>query len=313
MISLIGKRLIFLALLRPHNQPVVERIISPPHGTVVSDVKGPDDDFRGRAFLFRSSTATLNEAQANRSKSPVRIISSSEYYDQLSAEYRQISQSRRAYLAGIERLIAESLRSGLSLLDVGGADGVRSRRLAHEAGISRVTLLDSSPAMLSGVDPKNFEQIIAGDITSEAILAQLGETRFDAALLLWNVLGHISTPEGRLRALTNIQRALRPNGILFLDCNNRENARTYGWRAAGRNWLLDLLNEGSERGNFPLSAKNAPDAVSYVHIFSPRELRRLAAAAGFEIDRSVFVDYETGQPVKSRFEGQIFLQLRKRG
>ena len=45
----------------------------------------------------------------------------------------------------------------------------------------------------------------------------------------------------------------------------------------------------------------------------PRELKRLAAAAGFEIDRFVFVDYETGQPVKSRFEGQIFLQLRKRG
>ncbi len=127
------------------------------------------------------------------------------------------------------------------------------------------------------------------------------------------MLGHIPTSEGRLRALTNIHRALRPNGILFLDCNNRENARTYGWRAALRNWLLDLLNEGSERCNFPLPAKNAPDAVSYVHIFSPRELKRLAVAAGFEIDRFVFVDYETGQAVKSRFDGQIFLQLHKRG
>ena len=148
----------------------------------------------------------------------MRIISSSEYYDQLSADYRQISQSRGAYLAGIDRLIAESLRPGLSLLDVGGADGVRSRRLAHDAGISRVTLLDSSPAMLSRVEPKNFEQIIEGDITSEATLAQLGEARFDAALILWNVLGHIPSPEARLRALANVHRALRPKGILFLDC-----------------------------------------------------------------------------------------------
>lgn len=241
----------------------------------------------------------------------MRIISSSEYYDQLSADYRQISQSRTAYLAGIDRLIAESLRPGLTLLDVGGADGVRSRRLAYDAGISRLTLLDSSPAMLSRVEPESFEQVIEGDIASEATLAQLGEERFDAALILWNVLGHIPTPEARLRALANIHRALRPNGILFLDCNNRENARAYGWRLARRNWLLDLLREGGERCNFPLPAKNAPDAFSYVHIFSPPELRRLAAAAGFEIDRSVFVDYETGQPVKSRFEGQIFLQLRK--
>lgn len=243
----------------------------------------------------------------------MRIISSSEYYDQLSAEYRQISHSRRAYLAGIERLIGASLRPGLSLLDVGGADGVRALRLAHDAGISRVTLLDSSPAMLSRLELKNFEQVIEGDITSEATLAQLGEARFDAALILWNVLGHIPTSEARLRALANIHWALRPNGLLFLDCNNRENARAYGWRAAWRNWLLDLPSEGSERCNFPLPAKNAPDAVSYVHIFSPRELKRLAVAAGFEIDRFVFVDYETGQPVKSRFEGQIFLQLRKRG
>jgi 2-polyprenyl-3-methyl-5-hydroxy-6-metoxy-1,4-benzoquinol methylase len=243
----------------------------------------------------------------------VRIISSSEYYDHLAADYRQISQSRTAYLAGIDRLIAESLRPGLSLLDVGGADGVRSRRLAFDAGISRVTLLDSSPMMLCRVEPKNFEQVIEGDITSEATLAQLGEARFDAALILWNVLGHIDTPEARLRALANIHRLLRPNGLLFLDCNNRENTRAYGWRVARRNWLLGLLREGGERWNFPLPAKNAADAVSYVHIFSPRELKRLVAAAGFEIDRFIFVDYETGQPVKSRFEGQIFLQLRKRG
>ena len=243
----------------------------------------------------------------------MRIISSSEYYDQLAADYRQISQDRTAYLAGIDRLIAESLRPGLSLLDVGGAGGVRSRRLAHDAGISRVTLLDSSAAMLSRVQPKDFEQVIEADITSEATLAQLGEARFDAALILWNVLGHIGTPEARLRALANVHPVLRPKGLLFLDCNNRENARAYGWRLAGRNWLLGLLGEGGERWNFPLPAKNAPDAVSYVHIFSPRELKRLAAAAGFEIDRFVFVDYETGQRVKSRFEGQMFLQLRKRG
>jgi 2-polyprenyl-3-methyl-5-hydroxy-6-metoxy-1,4-benzoquinol methylase len=242
----------------------------------------------------------------------VRTISSSEYYDQLAADYRQISQNRTAYLAGIDRLIAESLRPGLSLLDVGGADGVRSRRLAHNTGINRVTLLDSSPMMLSRVEPKNFEQVVEGDIASEATLAQLGEARFDAALILWNVLGHIQTPEARLRALANIHRSLRPNGLLFLDCNNRENARAYGSRAA-RNWLLGLLREGGERWNFPLPAKNAPDVVSYVHIFSPRELKRLAAAAGFEIDRFLFVDYETGQPVKSRFAGQIFLQLRKPG
>lgn len=243
----------------------------------------------------------------------MRTISSSEYYDQLSADYRQISQNRAAYLAGIDRLIAESLRPGLSLLDVGGADGVRSRRLAHDAGISRVTLLDSSPAMLALVDPKSFEQVIEGDITSQATLAQLGEARFDTALILWNVLGHIPTPAARLCALANIHRVLRPHGLLFLDCNNRENARAYGQRLASRNWLFGLLREGGEGSNFPLPARSTADAVSYVHIFSARELKRLAAAAGFEIDRFVFVDYETGQPVKSRFKGQIFLQLRKGG
>lgn len=243
----------------------------------------------------------------------MRIISSSEYYDQLAVTYRQISQSRMAYLAGIDRLIVHSLRSGLSVLDVGGADGVRSRRLARDAGVSRVTLLDSSPAMLSRVEPENFEQVIQGDITSEATLARLGKARFDAALMLWNVLGHIPMPRARLRALANIHHALRPNGLLFLDCNNRENAHAYGWWVARRNWLLGLLSRDGERWNFALPAKNPADAVSYVHMFSARELNRLAVAAEFRIDRLVFVDYETGQPVKSCFKGQIFLQLRKIG
>ncbi|HEY3662861.1 MAG TPA: class I SAM-dependent methyltransferase [Chthoniobacterales bacterium] len=242
----------------------------------------------------------------------MRIITSSEYYDLLSAQYRQVSQIRTAYLAGVDRLIAESLQPGMSLLDVGGADGVRSLRLAHNAGISRVVLLDSSPAMLSRVESKDFEQVIEGDITSESTLARLGEARFDAALALWNVLGHIPSAEARTRALVNIRRGLRPKGLLFLDCNNRENTRAYGWLAARRNWLLGVFRKGGERWNFALRAKSAPDAVSYVHIFSARELEQLALAAGFEIDRLVFVDYETGQPVKSRFAGQIFLQLRRR-
>ena len=113
----------------------------------------------------------------------MRILSSSEYYDQLAADYREISDSRTAYLAGVERLITQNLRPGLSLLDVGGADGVRAQRLAHQAGITRVTLLDSSPAMLARVDPSRFERVIEGDITSEATCAQLGEARFDVALI----------------------------------------------------------------------------------------------------------------------------------
>jgi 2-polyprenyl-3-methyl-5-hydroxy-6-metoxy-1,4-benzoquinol methylase len=243
----------------------------------------------------------------------VRILSSSEYYDQLSADYREISDSRTAYLAGIERLIAQKLRPGLSLLDVGGADGVRAHRLAQQAGISRVTLLDSSPAMLARVDPRRFERVIEGDITSEATCAQLGEARFDVALTLWNVLGHVPTAEARLRALANIHRALRPKGVFFLDCNNRENARAYGWRLAGKNWLLGLLRNGDTHSNFPLSAEHMSQAISYVHIFSLRELKRLATVTGFKIERFAFVDYETGEPVRSRFAGQIFLELRKRG
>ena len=115
----------------------------------------------------------------------MRIISSSEYYDQLSADYRQISQSRRAYLAGIDQLIAESLRPGLYWMWAEWTAFARDGW--HDAGISRVTPLDSSPAMLS----RRGEKLRAShrsDITSEATLAQLGEARFDAGLILWNVL-----------------------------------------------------------------------------------------------------------------------------
>lgn len=242
----------------------------------------------------------------------MRVISSSEYYDQLSADYRQISQNRAAYLAGVDGLIAERLRPELSLLDVGGADGVRSARLARRCGIGSLTLVDNSPAMLARVERNSFERIIEGDISDEATAVGLGQGRFDAALILWNVLGHIPSPEMRLGALANIYWGLRPGGLLFLDCNNRENARAYGVKPALRNFLADLLSDGGQYWNFPLPAKYTADAVSYVHIFSLRELTHLAVAAGFHVDRLLFVDYATGEIVRSRFAGQIFLQLSKR-
>lgn len=123
--------------------------------------------------------------------SNVRVISSSEYYDQLSPIYRQLAERRSAFLNGVDRLIVEGLAPSerkRSLLDIGGVDGIRAVNLARTIGVENITLVDNSPAMLARVERQNFEQILEVDVSSEDWLARLGKQRFDLALIFPNRL-----------------------------------------------------------------------------------------------------------------------------
>jgi SAM-dependent methyltransferase len=70
-------------------------------------------------------------------------------YDELAPYYANFSAQRAAYLWSIEDLIVRRLpRGAKSLLDVGSGDGLRARRLAAQARIERVVLVEPSPRMV---------------------------------------------------------------------------------------------------------------------------------------------------------------------
>src|SRR5690348_7434840 len=73
-------------------------------------------------------------------------------YDRLAPSYKSISARRESYLRSVEKIIASRIPAdSRSLMDVGAGDGMRAFRIAKEAAIGRVVLVEPSLEMASSV------------------------------------------------------------------------------------------------------------------------------------------------------------------
>jgi SAM-dependent methyltransferase len=232
-------------------------------------------------------------------------------YDKLAQHFRSYSEVRAAYLGAIDRLILWRVPAGAtSLLDVGSGDGVRAARLAARCSVSRLILSDPSEEMasrcrlLEGVT--NVWRVAAEE------LPNAGE-RFDIITCLWNVLGLVSDTALRVEALRRMRTLLSPGGRIFLDVNNRYNARAYGrLRTAGR-VLYDLLRPSDANGDVSFNWRVGGELIeTRGHVFRPGEMKRLIEGAGLKVALRRVVDYETGEVRKSAFAGQLFYELAKK-
>ncbi len=191
-----------------------------------------------------------------------------------------------------------------SLLDVGAGEGTRAEALAHAAGINEVVLLEPSAAMRSLM-------LSSREVwTSRIEDLELPDRRFDVITCLWNVLGHVTTAKKRLRALQNMKALLSPTGRLFLDVQNRHNARAYGTIPTFGRWLCDAIAPSSHNGDVTVHWRTSEgELLTYGHVFTPKEISDLFREAGIKIVKKDFVDYATGELCTSRFAGSMFFVL----
>ena len=232
-------------------------------------------------------------------------------YDRMAPHYADLSRRREPYLRGVEREIVSRIPKGRrSLLDVGAGDGVRACRIASELGINRVVLLEPSGAMLAkAADHAEVWRARAEELASGSFE---NAERFDVITCLWNVLGHIPTTEKRLHALSAIARLLSPNGRFFLDVNHRYNARSYGLLPTAARWIRDFFSPGENNGDVRMEWNAEETTVStYGHVFTHREIMRLADAARLEMEERIVVDYETGRPRRFSFQGSLLYFFRR--
>ena len=101
-----------------------------------------------------------------------------------------------------------------SLLDLGCGTGGHARLLASRG--YRVTAVDQSPEMLEIAQAKATSPDAVRWICADIGAMDLGET-FDAALLMFAVIGYFTTDEDVIRAFANIRRHLRDGGLLCFD------------------------------------------------------------------------------------------------
>jgi SAM-dependent methyltransferase len=232
-------------------------------------------------------------------------------YDKLAQHFRSYSEARAAYLDSIDRLILRHVPAGAtSLLDVGSGDGVRAARLAAQCSVSRLILSDPSEEMVSRC--RLLEGVAEVWHVAAEELPDAGEC-FDVITCLWNVLGLVSDTALRVEALRRMRSLLSPEGRIFLDVNNRYNARAYGrLRTAGR-VLYDLLRPSDANGDVSFSWRLGGELIeTRGHVFRPGEMKRLIEGAGLKVMNRHAVDYETGQLRKSAFAGQLLYELAKK-
>lgn len=229
-----------------------------------------------------------------------------EAYDRIAPTLATMYSGRKAYFAAVDQLVIGSLRFGArSMLDVGSGNGLRAAGIAQTADISDLVLLEPSSGMRGLIGPGHEVW------TSRIEELNSSPRRFDVVTCLWNVLGHVTTPEKRVTALRNMRAMLAPHGLIFLDVQNRYNAREYGWvKTLGRR-VYDAFQPAAENGDVMVRWERGDDMIITTgHVFTRGEMLGLIQSAGLAVQRLVFVDYRSGQQRSSQMAGSLFFVLR---
>ncbi|MEU0315504.1 class I SAM-dependent methyltransferase [Nocardioides sp. NPDC006273] len=146
-----------------------------------------------------------------------------------------------------QELIAERIRAGSQIADIGGATGVHAAALA-DAG-HEVTLLDPVSEQVEQARAYGTFEALVGDARG----LPLEDRSVDVALLL-GPLYHLSEREDRLRALREAIRVVRPGGWVFAAAIPRlaRLAALSGGAGMPRGWE-DLIEHGTSPagGRFP--------------------------------------------------------------
>ena len=222
-------------------------------------------------------------------------------YDQVAPGFRELSARRRAYLDAVDAEILRLVpKPAYSLIDVGAGDGRRALQIAASAHLSRVVLVEPSAGMR--------ELIPAGVEVWADRMEALPDRRmtFDVVMCLWNVLGHVPTPELRVLALRNLKRLCAPGGLIFLDVLNRYNVAECGVRVV----LLRLVSPGWN-GDVPVKWRTeAGEVETRGHVFTRGEMEGLFRKSGLSVVERRVLDYRTGRKRAWAVGGNFFYVLR---
>jgi len=129
--------------------------------------------------------------------------------------------------------------------------------------------------------------LVYGDITR---LDELGLGLFDYAICMFSTLGMVHGAGNRLRLLESVRRRLRADGCFAFHVHNRWHNL---WDADGRRYLWGALGRRL-RGRPEAFLKDMDGYRGIRHmtlyVYSGREVRRVAAQAGFRVEELVYLN-----------------------
>jgi ubiquinone/menaquinone biosynthesis C-methylase UbiE len=121
------------------------------------------------------------------------------------------------YLTACERLLFdEYLRPGMDILDLGVGGGRLTPHLSSIAG--RYVGADYAVEMVAACR-KKFPQL-EFEVANAADLSSFASSSFDAVVMAFNAFDYVLPDEARVRALREIHRVLRPEGVFIFSSHN---------------------------------------------------------------------------------------------
>jgi ubiquinone/menaquinone biosynthesis C-methylase UbiE len=121
------------------------------------------------------------------------------------------------YLTPCEQLLFDTyLRPGMAILDLGVGGGRTTPYLSSVAG--RYVGVDYASEMIAACRNK-FPQL-GFEVGNAADLSRFESSSFDALVIAFNGMDYVIPDEARFRALREIWRVLKPEGILIFSSHN---------------------------------------------------------------------------------------------
>ena len=185
-----------------------------------------------------------------------------------------------------ELLILEYFTDAERVLDLGCGAGRTTVPLA-EMGYS-VTGVDLSPVMIAVAQQQAEISCVSPQLhTMDVCRLAFDDASFDAALFSYNGFELVPGRHGKLRALAEIYRVLRPGGVLVF-CTHS----LYALNGFAPARLANLLKVGIARAvGFPTKARelgerfidDPSEEVKYIQILPPSAWLRMLVSTQFEV------------------------------
>lgn len=195
-------------------------------------------------------------------------------------------------LTPFEVALVRRFTPGQRILDVGCGGGREAVPMA-QAGL-RPVAMDVSVAMVRAATAHASERGVPLPVVAASLSAlPFRPEAFDGVALLGQVIAHVPGRDGRIAALREVRRALRPGGTLVMTTHNRrchwKFALFFGWVNRWRR-LLRRFGRGSglgdhDRWSARIGRLEGGPPV-FFHMYDLDEATADLAEAGFEVVRA---------------------------
>jgi ubiquinone/menaquinone biosynthesis C-methylase UbiE len=202
----------------------------------------------------------------------------------------------------------KTVEPGMRVLDLGCGNGLMAGPIMNRGG--QYVGADFSTKLTAGCKKRFASHIKTGQaefITANAVKLPFRNNAFDFAVSI-AVMHHIPSFELRLKFLRELYRVLKSGATAKIDnWNLRED---WGKKKYGISKQLANPAEEYDEGDVsvPWKATGGKELPRYIHIFSDRELRNLARAAGF---KKIKIEYFNRAGVKTKNGEAQILTIKK--